>query len=251
MRRTGFFTAALIAFALAATGCVPKEEYDAKVKEADDLKAQLADAEAKYADRIKQLEDENADLLAKADEGCDTSVDQELLEELKKKEEQAKKRLEMVSDLLKKLKSLIEAKKLKVTIRNGKMLLELPEAVLFKSGSAQLSEDGKATLLEVAPVLADIKGREFQVAGHTDNQPIKKSEFKSNWQLSTERALTVVEFLQQNGVKPTNLSAAGYSEYQPVSKSAKAANRRIEIVIVPDLDELPSLDEIEELLKAE
>jgi len=89
------------------------------------------------------------------------------------------------------------------------------------------------------------------VAGHTDTQPIKKSEFASNWQLSTERAITVVQFLQENGVKPANLSAAGYSEYQPVSKSTKAANRRIEIVIVPDLDELPSLDEIEELLKAE
>ena len=250
MRRSGLFTMALLAFALAAAGCVWQKEYDAKVKEADDLKAQLADAEAKYADRIKQLEDENADLLAKANQGCDT-VDQDLLEELKQKEAQAKKRLEMVSDLLKKLKSLIEAKKLKVVIRNGKMLLELPDAVLFKSGSAQLSEDGKATLLEVAPVLADIKGREFQVAGHTDSQPIKKSEFKSNWQLSTERALTVVEFLQQNGVKPTNLSAAGYSEFQPVSKSTKAVNRRIEIVIVPDLDELPSLDEIEDLLKAE
>ena len=249
MRRSGFFTAALLAFALAAAGCVWQKEYDAKVKEADDLRAQLADAEAKYADRIKQLEDENADLLAKADEGFGDN--EALLEELKQKEAQAKKRLEMVSDLLKKLKSLIEAKKLKVVIRNGKMLLELPDAVLFKSGSAQLSEDGKATLLEVAPVLADIKGREFQVAGHTDNQPIKKSEFKSNWQLSTERALTVVEFLQKNGVKPANLSAAGYSEFQPVSKSTKAANRRIEIVIVPDLDELPSLDEIEKLLKAE
>jgi chemotaxis protein MotB len=231
MRRSGFLAAAPLVFALAAAGCVSQEDYDAKVKEADDLKAQ------------------NADLLAKADEGCGDN--EALLDELKKKEKQAKKRLEMVSDLLKKLKSLIEAKKLKVTIRNGKMLLELPDAVLFKSGSAQLSEDGKATLLEVAPVLADIKGREFQVAGHTDNQPIKKSEFKSNWQLSTERALTVVEFLQQNGVKPANLSAAGYSEYQPVSKSTKAANRRIEIVIVPDLDELPSLDEIEELLKEE
>jgi chemotaxis protein MotB len=152
--------------------------------------------------------------------------------------------------MLAKFKALIEGGKLKVKIKNGKLMLELPSAILFPSGKAVLSEQGEQTLTEVAAVLATISGREFQVAGHTDNVPLGKgSKFKSNWHLSTARAVAVVSFLQDMGVAPTQLSAAGYSEYQPTadndSDEGKAMNRRIEITLMPNLDELPDLSDLE------
>jgi chemotaxis protein MotB len=155
--------------------------------------------------------------------------------------------------MLGKFQAMIESGKLKVKIKNGKMVLELPSAILFPSGKARLSEEGEMTLQEVAAVLATISDREFQVAGHTDNVPLGKGhKFKSNWELSTARAVAVVSFLQEMGVKPTSLSAAGYSEYQPATSNdtdeGKAQNRRIEITLMPNLDELPDLSDLEKEL---
>lgn len=179
----------------------------------------------------------------------DIEEKQKMIEEMRKRQESAKARLATLKNMLSKFRSMIEAGKLKVKIRNGRMVLELPSAILFPSGSAKLSEEGKATLVEVAQVLRGIKEREFQVAGHTDNVPIKTRRFKSNWELSTARAVSVVKFLQECGVAPTSLSAAGYSEYQPVSDNSteegRAHNRRIEISLMPNLNELPDLSDLE------
>jgi chemotaxis protein MotB len=210
-------------------------------------KAALAEkfksAQADLASAQADLEATSADLEAK----------QKIIEEMKKKEAQAAARLATLKNMLGKFKAMIASGKLKVKINKGKMVLELPSAILFPLGKANLSEEGQTTLGEVASVLKTISDREFQVAGHTDNVPIGKgSKFKSNWELSTARAVTVVEFLQENGVKPTNLSAAGYSEYQPAasnkSEEGQAQNRRIEITLMPNLDELPDLSDLEKEL---
>jgi chemotaxis protein MotB len=244
----------LIAVAGLVIGCGPsQQEWEATLQELENAKAEAADLKKQLDDRIGALEAENADLRDQLDGFDEKYANQkELLEQLKKQEALAKERLKIISDMLSKFESLIKAGKLKVKIRDGKMLLELPSAVLFKSGESNLSKDGEKTLAEVAPVLASIKNREFQVAGHTDNQPIKKSEFESNWELSVARALKVVTFLEKSGVKPKNLSVAGYSQYQPVADNSgpkgKAANRRIEIVVMPDLDELPDMKELEKMV---
>jgi chemotaxis protein MotB len=253
MKRYAGFIAGLVLVAFVA-GCGPsQEEYDAKLKEIDDLKAQMQDLKAKYEDMLDELKGENEEMKGKLDELTQAKVDlEDLVQQLNKQQEQAKKRLEMFTNMLAKFKSLIEAGKLSVKIRNGKMVLELPSAVLFPSGSADLSEDGQATLSEVAPVLASFTDREFQVVGHTDTVPIKTKKFPSNWELSTARAVAVVKFLQDQGVPATSLSAGGYSEYQPVadneSEEGKASNRRIEIVVMPNLEELPDLGDLEKLL---
>jgi chemotaxis protein MotB len=93
--------------------------------------------------------------------------------------------------------------------------------------------------------------RSFQVAGHTDSLPIKKKgEFTSNWELSTERAVVVVKFLAQQGVSSNVLSAAGYGEFDPIASngdnSGRAKNRRIEISLVPNIEELISAPELKE-----
>jgi chemotaxis protein MotB len=130
------------------------------------------------------------------------------------------------------------------------MLVEMASAILFDSGSAKLSKEGEASIAEVAGILSDIPDRSFQVAGHTDNVPIKNKRFKSNWDLSAARAVSVVKHLVENGMALENVSAAGYAETQPMapndSEEGRAQNRRIEIVMQPNLDELPDLSALED-----
>jgi chemotaxis protein MotB len=244
---------AAVAVAFIAACGPSKDEWEAKLAEIEDLKAQLEDLKAKDEARIAELEAENQQLKDAISQLQGEKFDLEkLVAKLEEAEMLAKKRLETFENMLKQFKSLIDAGKLKIKIKNGKMMLELPSAVLFASGKAKLSKAGNETLAEVASVLATIPDREFQVAGHTDNVPIKGGKFKNNWELSTARAVSVVQFLQDQGVAATALSAAGYSEFQPeadnASEEGKAQNRRIEIVLMPNLSELPNMSELEKMI---
>jgi chemotaxis protein MotB len=88
----------------------------------------------------------------------------------------------------------------------------------------------------VADALRNVQGKVIRVEGHTDNVPASGSAFASNWELSSARALAVVRFLQEQGVDPTKLAAAGYGEFQPIGSNdtpeGRSLNRRIEIVLV-------------------
>ena len=141
---------------------------------------------------------------------------------------------------------MIDAGQLKVTIRNGRMLIVLPTDVLFDSGRTDLKPAGKTAMTQVAQALATIRDRRFLVSGHTDNVPIKTSRFPSNWELSTARAVEVAKLLVAGGMKPDVLGAAGYAEFDPVAQNDtpqnKALNRRIEIILEPNLSDLPNLD---------
>jgi chemotaxis protein MotB len=170
--------------------------------------------------------------------------------ELKVKEQLAEQRLETLKGVIERLKGVIESGDLTVRIKRGRMVLELPSAILFASGEAELSDKGQETLDKVAAVLKEIKDREFQVAGHTDNVPLgNDSAYGSNWHLSAARSVAVVQYLIEQGVRPKNLSAAGYSQYRPVARNStakgKAKNRRISIALMPNLKELPDLTSLE------
>jgi len=123
--------------------------------------------------------------------------------------------------------------------------------ILFASGSASLSKDGRASILEVGQVLASIPKRSFQVEGHTDNVPISSATYPSNWELAAARAITVLKAMVEGGLPPERVSAASFGETHPVapndSKESKAQNRRIEIIIVPDLSQLPGFEELKAL----
>ncbi|MBW2546347.1 MAG: flagellar motor protein MotB, partial [Deltaproteobacteria bacterium] len=181
------------------------------------------------------------------------------LAEAAAREARAAKRLQEYNSMLKQLKSMIDSGKLTVRIVRNKMVIELPEAVLFASGRAKLKKDGIRVLAELGPVLASLQGREFQVGGHTDNKPIKTKRFPSNWELSGARAIDVAELLIEYGVPgnrisygvPGNrISAAAYADTQPSetneTKEGRAKNRRIEIALQPNLDELPDLSGFED-----
>lgn len=247
-------------------------------KDVDALKAKLASAESDLAatqkqltavtgelgDTRKQLDDQTTVLgeLKKRLEKLGQNVDKLMsekgqlnktledakgrLEELRKQQEAAEARVATFKRLLERFRSMVDSGQLKVIVRNGRMLISLPDNVLFDSGKSEIKPTGLEALKKVAEVLASIPDRQFVVAGHTDDVPIKTARFPSNWELSTARAVEVVNYLVKQGMKPQSLSAAGFSQFDPVAPNDtpenKALNRRIEIVLQPNLAELPSLE---------
>jgi chemotaxis protein MotB len=111
--------------------------------------------------------------------------------------------------------------------------------ILFDSGKASIRPESLLTLDKVAVVLEkNVPGLNIGIEGHTDNQPIRYSGWKSNWELSTARALSVLHYLvDKKGIAPERVSAVGYGEHQPVSSNessdGRRLNRRVEIVILP------------------
>jgi chemotaxis protein MotB len=207
-----------------------------------DVDKQLADCTAaRDAEKAKREENDKAG----QEMASNLNATKAELDELRQQHADADKRLAAFKALGEKLRKMIDAGKLEVITRRGRMIVKLPAEVLFGSGSAQLSPDGQPPLKELAAVLKQFPDRRFMVAGHTDNVPIGPSSYKSNWELSTARAVTVTEFLASMGVNPARLAAAGYSEYDPIrsnnSDAGRAENRRIEIVLLPNVEEISGL----------
>lgn len=115
------------------------------------------------------------------------------------------------------------------------------EAAALETQNAELEA-------RLAEVLRSIPDRSFQVEGHTDNVPIRTKQYPSNWELAAARALTVVKTMVESGMPPERVSAASYGEHRPAApndtEEGRAQNRRIEIVVVPDLSSLPGSEEL-------
>ncbi|MEM6296529.1 MAG: OmpA family protein [Myxococcota bacterium] len=225
-----------------------QQELAGTKRELEALRAELeltaAQRDAKDTELANAMKDQDA--LA-----ASVQAMKKALAEANDRELEAASRVHEFKKLLARFQSLIDAGKLRVKIVRGRMVLELPTDILFASGSANLSDDGKGALAEVGAVLADFPDRQFQVEGHTDDVPIDTKRFGDNWALAAARALGVRETLEAAGMAPTQLSAASFGQHRPVtandSEDGKAANRRIEIVIVPDLSGLPGADELDAL----
>jgi chemotaxis protein MotB len=234
-----------------STGCVGAKKYE-----------QLEDAYADAQRRIQSLEqdanalaDATAELSAdKAGLQADNAMLEEALRKLKADNELADARIAAYQDLTARFADMIDAGQLQVKIVDGRMVVELASDILFPSGSAQLSEEGRATLEQAGAILAEVE-RDFQVEGHTDDDPISTARFPSNWELAAGRAITVVRTLSDAGVQLDKLSAASFADMRPVasndSDDGKALNRRIEIVVLPDLSTLPGADRLDALAEAE
>jgi len=190
---------------------------------------------------LKQREAETLATAAKAD----LTATQGELEALRKQRADTEKRLAAFKDLSERFQKMVDSGKLEVKVRNGVMLVALPAEVLFPSGSAALSRPGELAVMEVGVILKQLPKRRFMVVGHTDNLPVKSATYKDNWELSTARAVTVTQFLTSVGLNPKMMMAAGHGEHDPTAtnrtKDGREKNRRIEIVLLPDLDEMPPL----------
>jgi chemotaxis protein MotB len=210
------------------------------------LQAQLDEATAINAKLRSELErlGKNVDQMLQEKGTLSKALDDAKLrlDELRKAQAAAEARALLFQQFVLKFKKMIDAGQLKIATRNGRLVLQLPNDVLFDSGMTVLKPAGKEALVQVAQVLKSVAGRKFQVAGHTDNVPIQTARFPSNWELSTARAVEVVKLLSAQGVDPKSLSAAGYGEFDPVAANdaadGRSKNRRIEITLQPNLDEL-------------
>ena len=195
-----------------AAGCVPKQKYNT------------------LSDDYASLQAENTKLKAALD----------------RRDEAARERLEAYRALVAELKPLVDRGLLQVEVVDGRVVIGMASDVLFASGSATLSDSGRESVREVAKVLARLQDREWQVEGHTDDDPIATAQFPNNWVLGSARAITVVQEMVDAGLSPEQLSAASFAEYAPVAKGNKARNRRIEIVLLPDLSDLPGYESLME-----
>ncbi|NJN42266.1 MAG: OmpA family protein, partial [Flammeovirgaceae bacterium] len=126
----------------------------------------------------------------------------------------------------------------------GKVYVSLAEQLLFGSGSIVVDSKGVNALQQLAKAIKDQRDIQIMVEGHTDNVPVsKKSQYmQDNWDLSVMRATSITKILTNAGVSPNQITASGKGEYYPLTPNASAEskqkNRRTEIIITPNLDEL-------------
>ncbi|MCM8775062.1 MAG: OmpA family protein [Candidatus Omnitrophica bacterium] len=164
-----------------------------------------------------------------------TRLNQEMDELIHSREDLAKAKAELEM----KLRRELAAGDMSVSMKNRGLVVTLLDRILFDSGKAELKPSAQIVLDKLAGTLAS-KAEEnmIYVEGHTDNQPILYSGWRSNWELSTARATEVIHyFIEARGLNPRQFAATGYGEYHPVSSNESAqgrvANRRVEIVISP------------------
>lgn len=245
------------------------KDLNATKSELEELKTDYATAQQKY----KVLQDAFAALEKNSDEALQSNMkkNQALLAELEAKSKALaieKEKLSKNAQRLQELEDLIAAKeaamsKLKETLskalnsfegkgltveqKNGKVYVSMENKLLFNSGSWSVGPEGKKAVTEVAKVLGDNPEIAVLIEGHTDNDGFKGSgPIADNWDLSTKRATAIVAILSENKkINKQNLTAAGRSEYAPITSNSsaegKAKNRRIEIILTPRLDEISKM----------
>lgn len=181
----------------------------------------------------------------KAGEADKARLEQERLA----KEEEIKRLTRTQEELSKSLQDEIAKGNITIQQVRDRLTINMVDRVLFDSGQAQVKPAGIKVLKQVADVLKTVTDKQIRIEGHTDNVPISsklQDRFKTNWELSTARATTVVHYLiDQGGVDRQYLSAVGYADTHPIaandSEEGRSSNRRIEIVLYPkDLKQIAS-----------
>lgn len=265
--------------ALGAIGCGHSEtEWQAQLDKYGKLEGQYTDEKGKresleeeleatrlrvaeLASRLKEMGVNLDQITSELEQGAtekerlakDVEQLQAAVDEYKKRAEQLEQirgRFEALQAKLKKLVSL----GLKVEIRHNRMVIRLPGDVLFASGSEKLRDEGLDVVLAVAEVIrtdSQLMSRYFQVAGHTDSAPLRGGKFGDNWGLSAMRARSVLLTLvtpvaeKGGGLNPARLHVAGYGETDPVESNdkpeGKQQNRRVELVLLPNVEEMLDL----------
>jgi chemotaxis protein MotB len=255
--KTNKIACLLMLGALATSGCVSRARYDDAVAKTKLTQAELDAKTSTLAQARTEVDRQRAEIAkleaviaevsssAQTDRASSAASLAELrkrLGELQRAQIIAEARAALFESVSLRLKKQIDDGDLDVVIRDGRMVVRLPDDVLFDTGRTELKPNGKRALEAVADVMKTLPNRQFQVAGHTDNVPIHNDRFPSNWELSSGRALRVLHFLVERGVDSGTLSAAGYGEVDPVAKNDAPANRRknrrTEITLQPNIDEL-------------
>jgi chemotaxis protein MotB len=261
---------ALTVAGVALGGCGHnEEEWQGKLKEMEALNSRLKKLEddkhrcdndlAKAQDELTGMRTENDLLKGKAgDLSKQTQEQLALIERLKKEKEQLDAIKARFDQLKRKLETLTKLG-LNVTVRNNRMVIQLPGDVLFESGKVELKPKGKEMLLQVADVIskdAGLAARNYQVAGHTDNKAFSGGTYKDNWGLSVMRAREVLTYLVAprtakepgGGLDDKHWAATGYADTDPVAPNDTPenmnTNRRVELVVMPNVEEMLDLSKL-------
>jgi len=159
----------------------------------------------------------------------------------KTKEQEVKKVSGTFETLLEKMEKEIQQGQIAITELKGKLTVDVVDKILFDSGKAEIKPEGLEVLGRVVDILATAADKVIRVEGHTDNVPIKGNlakQYPTNWELSAARALTVVRYLETQGLDPHKLAAVAFGEHRPVAENdtpeGRARNRRIAIVLQPE-----------------
>jgi chemotaxis protein MotB len=268
LRRQHLATGFCLLAMLLVVGCgYSEQEWRKKLNVIDALEKQLEESEKGYGQSKKELSEARARVEQLRNQleaaGVDVAnlrrnIDEQAraLEEYKQRAAQLQAIRDRYEQLRVKLQGLSELG-LKVTVRKNRMVIQLPGDVLFDSGRETLRKDGKTILRKVAAVIqrdTGLNSRDFQVAGHTDDQQYG-GQFKDNWGLSVMRAREVLSFLVKptkdggGGLNSSRWSAAGYGDTDPVvphssEPGVRQSNRRCELVALPKIEEMLDLDKL-------
>jgi chemotaxis protein MotB len=237
MNRTFHIGLTVLAVAFIASGCVSSGTFEkmqaGKNEEITSLQQQKAALEQERTELAKQKAEQ---------EQQNTEIQQQvaILEQQKAVLVAAsQQRQQQYEALVKDLSKEVEQGQLQVKQYKDMLSVDLAEQIFFDSGRATLKSGGKEVLKKVGEALKGYENKTIRVVGHTDNVPVAKSlqaTFPSNWELSVARATNVVRFLQDVGIPPERMVAAGRGEYDPVAPNDTAEgrqkNRRIEIMLI-------------------
>ena len=247
------------------TGCVSQGTYDDKMVEFNSAlqkidtlekqnktlqsdvtlaRSQTDDVKKDLSNKQNELVETSAELQVRSDELEMTSdVLVETSDELSATKERAQRSSKLYSRLVKDLSSEVSTQKITIKQMKDGVVLNMPEGVLFDSGSAVVKESGVKVLSKVAKQLEDVPYQTI-IGGYTDNVPISKrlaTQFPSNWELAAVRATTVARKLEDSGIPKDRLVAVSFGETRPIAsnetKEGRAQNRRIEIRLRPIITE--------------
>jgi chemotaxis protein MotB len=247
---TGILLVVLIAF----SSCKAKKELAVAQEQNQKLTTDLASCNSTINGLNTKIADQNNQIASLSNQNASLSKDamayRELINDLKARQAMMNAALAEQGTSLKEIREKIIAglseladSGIDVEFQNGFLYVSLPESLLFPSGSATLSPKSKNALSPLASVLNNYPRVQIYVVGHTDTLKIHNARFFDNWSLSTERANSIVRVLKDSySVDPARLLAGGRSKYNPVAsndtKQGRAMNRRIQIILNPDLSKL-------------
>ena len=230
----------LIVVLLAGCATVDRAKYDTdvaglkkQVKELESGNAQLFSERGTCQQQLSTCQTDLANTRSKGDATLASA-----LKRIQELENISAAQRAIFDKLRGQLDSLVKAGKLSVSIVRGQFTVQMSDKILFDSGRYELKDTAEETLIELTGILAGLEGRNWQVSGHTDSD----GDDDFNWKLSGNRSRVVLAFMIEHAMPPNHVSFAGYGKNAPTATNDtpenKSLNRRIEIVLIPDLEAL-------------
>ena len=278
MKSLHFFSSLGLSAAICLTGCVSKKKYATLQSEYDTLAAkyhdsQLALAESRTGSQglealLKEARENNEDLkqrYAALQGNLEQSLNQnaqgnvniaKLVDEINASNRYIKQLVEaksksdslnmVLTNNLTRSLSRDDLRDVDIKVLKGVVYISLADNMLFESGSYEISPRAMEILGKIAKIIKDYSSYDVLVEGNTDNVPISRPNIRNNWDLSSLRASSVVQVLQNRfGVDPSRMTVGGRGEYNPVATNdtpvGRQMNRRTEIIITPNLDQFMDL----------